>query len=323
MAHKIKITVVGDAAVGKSSLIRSLIKHPFQADYNPTVFDEYVYKYKEHDLLFADTPGQEDYEKVRTTAYEGTHVFIVCFSLDHKRSFDRIADWLADPLETPITIRSFSGAPAILVGIKADLRKSDADKVVVTSEEAIKMEEDVEAFEYVEVSALDNTNVEALLDKLVDAVTRKDNKGHHTHSITEDLPFDEGTLTVRAIKATNLKAGDSNGFSDPFFVVGLFGNHHFKALGRSKTIKKTLNPVWNEDIVIDLTARKIHRTEGLAIQVWDEDLIGKDFLGSLHFKWDVVNNLGLQDPVSLHEDEDIKEVGVKGTLSFSVSFKKK
>jgi len=313
---------VGDAATGKSSLIRALIKHPFQADYNPTIFDEYEHKHKDHQIVFADTPGQEDYEKVRTTAYEGTHAFIVCFSLDHKRSFDRISEWLADPLETAITIRSFSGAPAILVGMKADMRKSDSNKVVVTPDEAIEMEKEVEAFEYIEVSALDNSNVETLLDKVVDAATRKDNKGRAA-PITEELPFEEGTLTVRAIKSTNLKSGDSNGLSDPFFVVGLFGNHHFKALGRSKTIKKTLNPVWNEDIVTELTARKIHGTEGLAIQVWDEDLIGKDFLGSLHYKWDVVKNLVLQENTPLHEDEDIKEVGVKGTLCFSVSFKKK
>jgi len=50
-----------------------------------------------------------------------------------------------------------------------------------------------------------------------------------------------GSLHVHLSHATNLKAMDSNGFSDPYVKLALRGQTH-----KSKTIRKTLNPRWDE-----------------------------------------------------------------------------
>lgn len=53
----------------------------------------------------------------------------------------------------------------------------------------------------------------------------------------------EGTLYVQLLRAKGLLAADSNGFSDPYAKLSLGEQKQ-----RSRTIRKTLNPVWNSEI---------------------------------------------------------------------------
>lgn len=59
-----------------------------------------------------------------------------------------------------------------------------------------------------------------------------------------DLITNEGDLTIHVKNAENLISSDSNGFSDPY--VKFYLNDEEDAFFKSKTKKKTLNPVWNE-----------------------------------------------------------------------------
>lgn len=54
-----------------------------------------------------------------------------------------------------------------------------------------------------------------------------------------------GKLKIIVSSAENLLAGDINGFSDPYVKIeGTFGSQ--KVNFKSKVIKKTLNPTWNQ-----------------------------------------------------------------------------
>jgi len=56
-------------------------------------------------------------------------------------------------------------------------------------------------------------------------------------------------IQITIVKGNNLAAKDSNGLSDPYVIVKL-GEESFK----TKTIMKTLSPVWQETAVFTVSA---------------------------------------------------------------------
>ena len=82
--------------------------------------------------------------------------------------------------------------------------------------------------------------------------------------------LESGTLRVHLQRASDLKAADRNGFSDPYVKLSLAGQSH-----KSKTIKKTLNPQWNETFEFSGVLRDL-LAEALQLHVFDWDRATKD-----------------------------------------------
>ncbi|CAD6931920.1 unnamed protein product [Tilletia laevis] len=78
----------------------------------------------------------------------------------------------------------------------------------------------------------------------------------------------QGYLTVTILSAKNLRAADRNGKSDPYVKYRLNG----KEVGKTKTIKKTLNPEWNEKLE-EVTVPSRVAAESI-IEVYDFDQVG-------------------------------------------------
>ncbi|KAJ1373770.1 hypothetical protein KIN20_036275 [Parelaphostrongylus tenuis] len=91
--------------------------------------------------------------------------------------------------------------------------------------------------------------------------------------------LEEKKLTVHLIRAKNLKAMDSNGFSDPYVKLHLLPGNAKATKLTSKTIEKTLNPEWNEELYYYGVTEEDKQKKTLRITVLDRDRIGSDFLG--------------------------------------------
>ncbi|KAM0814256.1 putative C2 domain-containing protein [Seiridium cardinale] len=82
-----------------------------------------------------------------------------------------------------------------------------------------------------------------------------------------------GNLRVDVLDATDLPAADTNGKSDPYAKFEINGQDVFK----TKTQKKTLNPVWNEFFEMPVPSRTGAKFN---VKVYDYDFADKpDFLG--------------------------------------------
>lgn len=57
------------------------------------------------------------------------------------------------------------------------------------------------------------------------------------------------SLCIQLQKAQNLRAVDSNGYSDPYCEIEIVCKKK-KTLFKSKTIKKCLNPNWEEKFIL-------------------------------------------------------------------------
>uniref|UniRef100_A0A8C9RCR7 Synaptotagmin 3 n=1 Tax=Scleropages formosus TaxID=113540 RepID=A0A8C9RCR7_SCLFO len=82
-----------------------------------------------------------------------------------------------------------------------------------------------------------------------------------------------GRLTATIIKATNLKAMDLTGFSDPYVKASLICEGRRLKKRKTSIKKNTLNPSYNEALVFDIPHENIDSVS-LIIAVMDYDCIG-------------------------------------------------
>ena len=111
---------------------------------------------KHFTIRMMDTPGQEDYDRLRPLCFPQTNVFLVCFSLVDPGSFENVKEkWV------PEVRHHCPDTPIILVGTKLDL-KDDQDTLrqlksrrqrPVRYVEGIIMQRNIGAVKYLECSA--------------------------------------------------------------------------------------------------------------------------------------------------------------------------
>ena len=137
-----KVTTIGDGAVGKTSILTSYTYKNCPDKYDPTVFDTYVasieFKTTKRNffisLTLADTAGQEDYEALRHLCYPGTDIFLITFALNDRQSFTNIKSKWARDVFDPAKVKSSLGCPIIIVGNKLDLRNGGTPNCVTREE---------------------------------------------------------------------------------------------------------------------------------------------------------------------------------------------
>ncbi|GAH32972.1 unnamed protein product, partial [marine sediment metagenome] len=102
-AFKWKIVIIGDAAVGKTSLIRRYTTDSFEKDYISTLGMQFS-KYEELvegekvELLLWDLAGQDSFSTMRDKFYKGSSGAIVVFSLapEELETYEHIDRWLSN-----------------------------------------------------------------------------------------------------------------------------------------------------------------------------------------------------------------------------------
>jgi len=343
----IKLIIVGDAAIGKTCALISYTTNAFPSEYIPKVFDNYSANVMVDDqpinLGLWDTAGSEDYDGLRPLSFPQTDVFLVCFSIVSYRSYESVRDkWAHPPVDLRRgyrppgwqSIKNFCpGTPFILVGTKIDLRDdpetlsklSEKKLAPITVAQGQALANEIGAVKYMEISALTQSGLRNLFDEAIKCVILGDpkkpkkTKPHKEKAKEESLKFTPGKLHITLVKGDMLRPADPNGLADPWVAIGTYDDDgHFRSLKKSKVIKESLNPQWNEELEIELTPGNLKHTEGLKFLVWDQDFISDDFLGEYSMPWsDKVKNFN--ETVPLKEREG-KHVGVTGTITVKIHY---
>ncbi|KAK8789802.1 hypothetical protein WA158_006582 [Blastocystis sp. Blastoise] len=162
-----KIHVIGNSAVGKSSIINRYMKDSFNTDFITTVGVDYSFKDITIDgqnvrVEVTDTAGQERYRAIAKAYLRNLDGILIVFDVTIMSSFKDIRMWMKQ-----IEENSPEGVPKVLVGNKVDLPERQ-----VTKEEAENFAESVE-IPYIEVSAKENININETFEKIARLIMKK------------------------------------------------------------------------------------------------------------------------------------------------------
>lgn len=96
----VKVIVVGNGQVGKTSMITRFAKGIFTNEYKKTIGVDFLEKKmhlntigEEVTFLLWDTAGQEEYDAITRTYYKGAGACILAFSTTDRASFDAVEAW--------------------------------------------------------------------------------------------------------------------------------------------------------------------------------------------------------------------------------------
>jgi small GTP-binding protein len=170
--YKFKIPVIGNGAVGKTTLIEKYTKGIFQEEYISTLGAQFTQHEDFIDeirfrLIFWDIAGQPAFEKMRQKFYSGSNGAIIVFSHspDEKESFKSIDKWLSE-------VRKHCGRiPVALFGNKIDLineKELEKDENLETCDSNVeKYIKEHGIVAYYKTSALTGQGVKQAFHKLI------------------------------------------------------------------------------------------------------------------------------------------------------------
>jgi small GTP-binding protein len=178
-----KAVLIGDGAVGKTSIRRNYLGEDFIEGHLATivvdlatkkvVFGENVVKF-----IIWDLAGQPTFEKVRGHYYHGCNGIVLVYSVVDRDSFDNASKWLVEAYKNMGPL-----PPTVIVANKIDLRPLQPADQIVTAEEGRKfMEYFIEKLEvpaiFRETSAKTGENIldtfEELLRMMAEAEVGKE-----------------------------------------------------------------------------------------------------------------------------------------------------
>ena len=169
----LKISLLGDKNVGKTSIVTAYTKNEFSYETLATTgidtsFIKKTFDNVEYTIKIFDTVGQERYNSISTTTIQMAHGFFMVFALDNRKSYERIVHWI-NYISDYVNLQE---KILYIIGNKSDVKPEER---VVTKEEAEEFSKNKNA-KYFETSALTRNGInDAFEEMFKDAYKKRNN----------------------------------------------------------------------------------------------------------------------------------------------------
>lgn len=165
-----KIMLLGEAAVGKSSIMYRYTQNSFTNNTLGTAGIDFKKKEIEIDnnkikIVLYDTAGHERFRNVANNYCKGAHGVVLVYDLSDEKSISNISSWLVD-----IYKNVDKGVPVILVGNKCDIEERK-----ITEEEGLELSKKYGLL-WIETSAKTGKSVEETFKILIDEILKKESE---------------------------------------------------------------------------------------------------------------------------------------------------
>lgn len=158
----IKVVIVGNGGVGKSSMIQRYCKGIFTKEYKKTIGVDFLERQidlnaQEVRLMLWDTAGQEEFDAITKAYYRGAQACVLTFSTVDRESFEAVECW-KNKVEAEV-----GEIATVIVQNKIDL----IDEAEVQTHEAEALAQKLQ-LRFYRISVKDNLNVSEVFRYLAD-----------------------------------------------------------------------------------------------------------------------------------------------------------
>ncbi|XP_030376447.1 ras-related protein Rab-23 [Scaptodrosophila lebanonensis] len=201
----IKVVIVGNGGVGKSSMIQRYCKGIFTKDYKKTIGVDFLERQIEIDgedvrIMLWDTAGQEEFDCITKAYYRGAQASVLVFSTTDRASFEAVKDWKRK------VENECNEIPTVIVQNKIDL----IEQAVVSADEVETLARQLNC-RLIRTSVKEDINVasvfrylatkcQQLMTQSYEQATQAHNQQHNSHH----APF--STPTISAFSPTFTKS---------------------------------------------------------------------------------------------------------------------
>ncbi|XP_023220728.1 ras-related protein Rab-22A-like [Centruroides sculpturatus] len=176
--QEIKICLLGDSGVGKSSIVRRFVNNTFNPTSESTigasfmtknvVLDGFTFKFN-----IWDTAGQERYRALAPMYYRGAGASIIVYDITQNCTFAAVKSWVRE--------LQLHGPPSIILTIAGNKCDLD-DKREVPYNVAKKYAEEIGAI-FIETSALTAVNISEAFEEITKRLPRNNEPQAPNHTI--------------------------------------------------------------------------------------------------------------------------------------------
>ena len=158
----LKIMLLGNTAVGKTSFILKYTENTFQEVHLSTIGVDFrvktiTYENKNYKLSIYDTTGQERYKSLAFSLIKNVDGIILMYDVTDESTFKSVPNWIQSARD-----KKGENYPIILLGNKIDL----ADRRKVTTEEGEEIAKK-NGLDFFEISNKESVNIENAILTLV------------------------------------------------------------------------------------------------------------------------------------------------------------
>lgn len=155
----LKVIILGDSGVGKTSLMNQYVNHKFSNQYKATIGADFLTKEILVDdravtMQIWDTAGQERFQSLGVAFYRGADCCVLVFDVTAPNTFKSLDSW-RDEFLIQASPREPENFPFVLLGNKVDLEPR-----AISSKRAQQWCQQKNGIPYFETSAKEALNVE-------------------------------------------------------------------------------------------------------------------------------------------------------------------
>ena len=193
-----KIIFVGDAGVGKTTIISRIMENPYNEIYEPSIGVDFMsknikYKGQSIKLQMWDTAGQEKYKGLIPSYVRNSSIVFLVYDISVKTSFDNTPKWIT-------FIRTIENTTLVLCGNKLDLSNREVKKE--EGEELAKKE----GIAFFEVSAKTNENIKNMFYNVVVELPTFAESNTNKENLIKELMQENGVENVAEGIQPNIQA---------------------------------------------------------------------------------------------------------------------